>query len=103
MPLDVHLFGEFRKLVPGSKASEDTILTVAWEEGMDLAKLVTKLEIPPDATGDCFVNGKLARGNTPIPDGARVGLFPSNMVLLCGGQHLKGHGLTKDHLDIDYY
>jgi hypothetical protein len=53
--------------------------------------------------GDCFVNGTLAKDDQILKDNDRLGLFPFNMVLLCGGQHLKGHGYTKDDVDVDYY
>ena len=46
--------------------------------------------------GEIFCNGKVATTTTLIPNGARIGLFSIGMHLLCGGQHLKGHGfITK--------
>jgi hypothetical protein len=53
--------------------------------------------------GDCFIDGTLVKPTDKISDGSRIGLFPFNMVLLCGGQHLKGHGYTKRDVDVDYY
>ena len=89
--IEVHLYGKLRSLVSGSRANET------------FAQLVKRLGLEQNALGDCFIDGNLAKPGDKIEDGSRIGLFPFNMVLLCGGQHLKGHGYTKKNIDVDYY
>ncbi len=101
--IETHLYGTLRGMVPGSKACEDTVLTVDYIEGETFEKFSKRLGLERSDLGDCFINGTLAKPTDLVPDGARVGLFPFNMVLLCGGQHLKGHGYTRLDLDIDHY
>ncbi|MGY5854243.1 MAG: hypothetical protein RTU92_11800 [Candidatus Thorarchaeota archaeon] len=101
--LDIHLYGQLRSLVEGSTASEDTILRLDYIEGETFIELVGRLNLTRKDIGDCFIDGTLAKPDAIIPSGARIGLFPFNMVLLCGGQHLKGHGYTQEDVDIDYY
>jgi len=100
---EIHLYGNLRELVSGSNASEDTVLKVEFVETETFAQLVIRLGLKPEDLGDCFINGNLAKSDDMMPDSARVGLFPFNMVLLCGGQHLKGHGYTRKDVDVDYY
>ncbi|TFG30001.1 hypothetical protein EU527_15050 [Candidatus Thorarchaeota archaeon] len=101
--IEIHLYGRLRALLSGSTASEDTILSLEFIEGETFSELVTRLGLKQEDLGDCFINGNLAKANHVITDGDRIGLFPFNMVLLCGGQHLKGHGYTKKDIDVDYY
>jgi len=101
--IEIHLYGKLRALVPGSRPDEDTILHQSSVAGETFADFITRLELTPPDLGDCFVNGTLAKPTTPVQDGDRVGLFPHNMVLLCGGQHLKGHGFTQSDIDVNYY
>jgi molybdopterin converting factor small subunit len=101
--IDVHLYGKLRKLVKNSKASEDTILRIEARQNETFQQFIHRLGLEMDDLGDCFVNGTLAKPDMKVKDGDRIGLFPFNMVLLCGGQHLKGHGYTQQDFDIDYY
>lgn len=101
--IDVHLYGNLRKMVPESSCTEDTVLKIEAVEGESFEDLIKRLELKPSDLGDCFIDGTLAKMETEIKDGARVALFPFNMVLLCGGQHLKGHGYTRKDVDVDYY
>lgn len=101
--LEIHLYGNLRAMVQGSSPSEDTVLTCKHETGETFSELVHRLGLTMMELGDCFINGALAKPSDVLKDGDRIGLFPFNMVLLCGGQHLKGHGFTRDHIDIDYY
>jgi hypothetical protein len=66
-------------------------------------EFIKRIGLKPEDLGDSFIDGTLAKLKDEIQDGARIGLFPFNMVLLCGGQHLKGHGYTKRDIDVDYY
>ena len=101
--IETHLYGKLRKLVPGSSACEDTVLMRDYKEGETFSEFIKRLGIEKKELGDCFINGTLAKPSDMLSDGDRIGLFPFNMVLLCGGQHLKGHGYTKRDIDIDYY
>lgn len=101
--IEIHLYGNLRKLVAGSSCSDDTILEKEHIEGETFEQLVIRLALKPTDLGDCFIDGTLAKKNYIINDNARVALFPFNMVLLCGGQHLKGHGYTKKDIDVNYY
>jgi hypothetical protein len=101
--IEIHLYGCLRELVKGSRPDEDTVLYREFTSVQSFAQLISNLGLSPDDIGDCFINGTLAKHDDFIHDGDRIGLFPFNMVLLCGGQHLKGHGYTRDDVDVDYY
>ncbi len=101
--LEIHLYGSLRALKAGSCPDEDTIITKEAMSGETFAGLITRLSLKQSDLGDCFINGTLAKPNAVVHDGDRIGLFPFNMVLLCGGQHLKGHGFTQSDIDVDYY
>jgi hypothetical protein len=101
--LEIHLYGRLRNLVKNSRPDEDTILKLDFIENETFERLLNRLGLEHSDIGDCFLNGTLVKPGDIIPKGARVGLFPFNMVLLCGGQHLKGHGYTRDDVDVDYY
>ncbi len=101
--LEIHLYGRLRKLIKGSRPDEDTVQTLEYVENETFEGLIDRLALKQSDIGDCFLNGTLVKPKDVIPKGARLGLFPFNMVLLCGGQHLKGHGYTREDIDIDYY
>lgn len=101
--IEVHLYGTLRSLVPGSRPDEDTVLWLDSVLSETFGGLIARLGLKPTDLGDCFIDGTLAKSPDSVPEGARIGLFPFNMVLLCGGQHLKGHGYTHSDVDVDYY
>ncbi|MBN2229359.1 MAG: MoaD/ThiS family protein [Candidatus Thorarchaeota archaeon] len=101
--IEIHLYGRLRTLVSGSSASDDTVLSLEYIENETFSQLISRLELTPKDLGDCFINGTLAKKDSVLTNGDRIGLFPFNMVLLCGGQHLKGHGYTREDIDVDYY
>ncbi|MFX1541134.1 MAG: MoaD/ThiS family protein [Promethearchaeota archaeon] len=101
--IEVHLYGILRKMVKDSKASEDTVLKIDYHPNETFQQFIHRVGLQMEELGDCFINGKLAKPDMKLQEGDRVGLFPFNMVLLCGGQHLKVHGKTQEDLDIDYY
>lgn len=101
--LEVHLYGVLRSIVENSKSSEDTIMIVDFVEGETFVEFIERLGLAKEELGDCFIDGTLAKSNDVIRDNVRIALFPFNMVLLCGGQHLKGHGYTQRDVDVDYY
>ena len=99
----VHLYGHLRRLVENSQACEDTVIEIPHKEGTTFRHIIEYLGLREKDLGDCFINGKLAKMDDAVPADARIGLFPYNMVLLCGGQHLKGHGYTQSDHEVDYY
>lgn len=101
--IETHLYERLKQLVPGSSLAEDTILMSDYKEGETFAQYVERLELKMSELGDCFINGTLAKPSDIISDGDRIALFPFNMRLLCGGQHIKGHGYTDRDVDVDYY
>ncbi|MFW9788715.1 MAG: MoaD/ThiS family protein [Candidatus Thorarchaeota archaeon] len=101
--IEIHLYGSLKKLVEGSRLSEDTILMMEFVENETYSELILRMGLKLQDLGDCFINGTIAKKNQVLSDGDRVGLFPFNMVLLCGGHHINGHGITKGKFDVDYY
>ena len=103
MMLEIHLYGKLRFLISGAKPNEDTVLKYDFIENETFAQLVQRLGLKSSDLGDCFLNGTLVKHGDRLSDDDRLGMFPFNMVLMCGGQHLKGHGYTRKNVDVDYY
>ncbi len=101
--IEVYLYGKLRRLVENARANDDTIVKLEHIEGETFSQLVERIGLEMSDLGDCFIDGRIAHPDDQIEDGARIGLFPFNMVLLCGGQHLKGHGYTQSDHDVEYY
>lgn len=100
--LEIHFYGTLKRIVdPEASMAEDTIKFLEYKENETLIELLDRLAINPnDCRGDCFINGVVSPHSARIPKpqnkNTRVALFPLGMHLLCGGQHLKGHGfITK--------
>lgn len=101
--IELHLYGRFRELVPGSHADEDTVLRCEYFPGETFEGLVKRLGIDTRDIGDCFVNGNLAKLSVVMKNEDRVGLFPFNMRLIDGGQYIKGHGCIEHDIEVDWY
>lgn len=103
--LEIHVYGTLKKRIdPKASFAKDTILSIAFVENERLQQLLKRLQIQPEECGEIFCNGLVATENTVIPEGARIGIFSTGMHLLCGGQHLKGHGfITKKPKQKDQY
>lgn len=104
--INIHVYGHLKyKFDPSARLSEQTIVQVPNVKGECFADFLERISLHESECGDCFVNAKIATADTLIPDGARVALFPLGMHLLCGGQHLKGHGFItkKTPKKVDYY
>ena len=104
--IEIHLYGSLKKKIdPNASFAEDTVLHLPYVENESFNQLFDRLNIRIDELGEVFCNGKVAKVTALIPKGARVGLFSTGMHLLCGGQHLKGHGfITKKITKIrEYY
>lgn len=93
MVINIHVYGFLKKkLDPQAKMSENTIISLDWKENETFEGLINRLNLDFEDLGDCFVNNTVVSSDVIIPDNARIALFGSGMRLLCGGQHLKGHG-----------
>ncbi|MHA1996192.1 MAG: hypothetical protein ACW97Z_16785 [Candidatus Hodarchaeales archaeon] len=106
--IDVHIYGFLkRKFDPDASLGENMIIKQEHREGLHLQELFGELKLSPEECGDCFVDGKVVKKdeNPIIKDNSRVAIFSEGMYLLCGGQHLKGHGfITKSApKDYDYF
>ncbi|MFX0124955.1 MAG: hypothetical protein ACFFAE_15090 [Candidatus Hodarchaeota archaeon] len=103
--IEIHLYGELKKKIdPNASFAENTILHLPFVENERLIQLLERLDIKLIECGEIFCNGSVATENTLIPEGARIGVFSTGMHLLCGGQHLKGHGfITKRPTRKDQY
>ena len=104
--LEIHVYGHLKKKFdPSARLSEQTVIQLPHIEGERFFELLKRIDLSKRDCGDCFINGRVAMEDTLVPEGARVALFPLGMHLLCGGQHLKGHGfITKpSSRDVEYY
>ena len=95
MVISIHLYGFIKKKFnPQAKMAENTIVTLDFVPNEQFSTLLQRLKLDQEELGDCFVNSKVANEKTLIPDNARIALFSKGMRLLCGGQHIKGHGFV---------
>lgn len=106
--IEIHFYGSLKKKIDtNASLAEDTVIFLPYKKDEDFLSLLKRLDILPEECGDCFMNGVVITDkSTNIPKGARLGLFPVGMYLLCGGQHLKGHGFITRHnpnLKREYY
>ena len=90
--LEVRFFGKLRRFADDPSPDTDSIRKIREKENESLQDLIKRIGIKNDDLGELFINGKVASLDDPVPPDARVGIFPRGMHLLCGGQHLKGHG-----------
>jgi len=91
--IEIHLYGKLRKLAENSSPTADSVLKLDWKPNETVAELIIqRLNLSLDKVGEIFVNHKPVDVDTIIPNEARLGLFQQGMYLLCGGQHMKGHG-----------
>lgn len=94
--LEIHFYGKFRELCKNSGPTDESVKKIPYKEDETILKLLDRLGISPDNMGEIFLNHNPVDIDTKIPDNARIALFPRGMHLLCGGQHMKGHGyITK--------
>ncbi len=94
--LEIRLFGKFRQFADNSSPSGNSILRLEEKSEETLSELIQRIGIQPEELGELFINSQVSNKDAIIPPNARIGIFPLGMHLLCGGQHLKGHGyITK--------
>ncbi|MBY9001239.1 MAG: hypothetical protein KGD64_10015 [Candidatus Heimdallarchaeota archaeon] len=106
--IEIHLYGRLRKLANNAGPTDDSTIKLGWEEDETIADLVEKrLNLSFDEIGEIFVNfNPIILHQMIIPEGARIALFEAGMYLLCGGQHMKGHGFITKKLnenEVNYY
>jgi hypothetical protein len=102
--LQVHLFGTLRRFAPQPGATDESIVMIPWCSGTCVMDIIREIGIPQEEVGEIFVNYSPVDIYAPVPDDARIGLFSHCMRLLCGGQHLKGHGfITTPTPHFDYW
>ena len=102
----IHLYGKLRRLAEKSGSTDDSIIELPWIEEETLVNLINgRLNLSFDEVGEIFVNHKpVTHYNVTIPIGARIGLFAKGMYLLCGGQHMKGHGFIEKKVEeVNYW
>lgn len=81
--IDVHLYGKLRRFAEDRDARSESIVHVSWEANDTVADVVRRVGIPIEELGsNLFVDGQYAALDSPVPDGARLGLFPDDMQLL---------------------
>ena len=92
--IEIHLYGRLRRLAEKSGPTDDSVLNIEWKENETLEELVEqRLNLTFDQIGEIFINyTPITEYDIEIPENARIGLFEKGMYLLCGGQHMKGHG-----------
>ncbi|MDH5403132.1 MAG: hypothetical protein OEZ01_06860 [Candidatus Heimdallarchaeota archaeon] len=91
--IDIHLFGKLRKYAKNQNPTEDSRIDIEFIEGETMGQLLERLNISSEEVGDVFVNHVVRNLEFAIPHaGSRIAIFDKTMYLLCGGQHLKGHG-----------
>ena len=106
--INVHIYGFLKKKFnPDASLAKDMIIPVDFHSELSLLKLLEKLQISLDECGDCFIDGTVVNISTNplLTDNSRVAIFSEGMYLLCGGQHLKGHGFItkKAPKEYDYF
>lgn len=102
--LDIHLYGKFRQLAEKKGATDNSTLSVEYEPEESFVDLLKRIGIDPNEIGEIFVNHKVVELDHEIEDDSRIAIFPMGMHLLCGGQHLKGHGyITKKVKKTNYF
>ena len=94
--IEVHLYGQLKKIInPNASMTENTIVSLDYNTNDTIEKILLRLNIKPEKCGEFFINGNVAEFDSKIPEDSRVAIFPIGMHLLCGGQHLKGHGFIR--------
>ncbi|MFW9996672.1 MAG: hypothetical protein ACFFD4_31815 [Candidatus Odinarchaeota archaeon] len=98
--IEIHVYGLLRKRFdPEASMAGNMIINVDAIEGESFSDFLFRIKIDKNDCGDCFIDGTVAADETPVPNGSRVALFPRTHWLLCGGQHLKGHGFITKKVD----
>ena len=97
--IHIYIYGFLRKKIdPKASLADEMRIQIEFTEGIKFLDVLRHLEVTDEEYGECFINGICVKteSNPKIVDDSRIAIFSSGMYLLCGGQHLKGHGfITK--------
>ncbi|MHA1228280.1 MAG: hypothetical protein ACTSR2_06105 [Candidatus Hodarchaeales archaeon] len=99
--MKVFLYGHLKKINdPDSSYFDNKSIDLSLNGKINIIELLQRLKIKEEWIGEVFIDGIVV--NKRLEDvfvtkkTERVAIFPLGMHLLCGGQHLKGHGfITK--------
>ncbi|MDD4903262.1 MAG: MoaD/ThiS family protein [Candidatus Bipolaricaulis sp.] len=81
--IDVHFYGKLRRFASNRAPNSDSIVRLPHRDGDTVGSVVARLGIPEAELGaNLFVDGRYATLQSPVADGARLGLFPDDMQLL---------------------
>ncbi len=81
--VSVHVYGKLRRFAAEADPRGDSVIAVPHAAGDTVCSVVERLGIPLDELGaNVFVDGRYADLESPVADGARLGLFPDDMQLL---------------------
>jgi len=81
--IDVHLYGKLRRFAENRDARSESVIRVPWEPDDTVGAVAARIGIPIEELGsNLFVDGQYADLDSPVSDGARLGLFPDDMQLL---------------------
>lgn len=104
--IEVHIYGQLKKVInPQASMAENTIVILEHQANESIETILHRLKIHPKKCGEFFIDGTVAEIDSMVSDNSRVALFPIGMHLLCGGQHLKGHGFIREPVKkkIEYF
>jgi hypothetical protein len=106
--IEVYIYGHLKKKFDkNAKLADNTKITMPFISDENFFGFLKRLNLDIEEIGESFLNHNVVsdKENAIIPDGARVAIFSQGMFLLCGGQHLKGHGFIKrtPSKDLEYY
>lgn len=91
----VHVYGKLRRHAAATDPRAASVVEIAHRPGDTVRAVATRVGISLGELGaNLFVDGRYADLDTPVPDGARVGLFPDDMQLL-----YKWYFRPEGHLD----
>ena len=81
--ISVHVYGKLRRFAKNPDPMSESVMEIEWGPEETLGHVIDRLGIPRIELGsNLFVDGKYADLESPVADGARVGLFPDDMQLL---------------------
>lgn len=77
------MYGKLRRFASSLDPRSESVISIQWREGDNVARVIERVGVPLEELGsNLFINGGYADLASPVCDGDRVGLFPSDMQLL---------------------
>lgn len=80
--VEVRLFGKLRRFARRSDVSAESIVRVRVGAGENVQSVLHRLGISGTEVSNIFLNGSLARVDSAVSEGDRLGIFPNDMGLL---------------------